>query len=479
MSTESKIREEIAGKANDFFERQSNALAEYEQWGDLFKVKAPARKSNTFSNPRQTEFLRAATAVGTMTYRMMTAADPFFTISPVDSHVDYTQLSTVSHVLRTQLKFARYRENLLRACHYAPVFGSVICQEDYRVVGVSAFGRKLPVTVLLPRSLDQVYFDRATLNIHDADYLGTADITSDAELMRLAHEAKTIDAPWNPKALEAACKDKETKNTINWQVLNRINRAGFSTDDALNSKKKELLMYYGKLDCMNDGIEYVAALINRKYLVRFHANNFQHGRRPFRVAKWIDFDGAMGLGYGHLLARTHAAMDANRQKVQDHGSWGAYGMFKRKKGSVDNQNMLIGPLRTIDVESMDDLQSFGPDPRGADNLMNLDTVLKQEFRSAAMAGDTLQAMATSATATSAALSQDQNVRGLSVIAERNSETLCREHIENNHANNCQNIKAPFNINKAGLRPLFTRRTFAWTWKWKQRRSPTRIISPSA
>lgn len=449
MAKEKDIVEEVAEKATEYEKNMTGFLAEIGEWSNLFKVRPPKREDKTFSNPRQTEFFRAASSVATLSYRMMTAADPFFSVSPVNMNPDYDALDTISHVWKTQLKYSNYRANLLRACHYLPVYGTVICQEDYRIVGVSAHGRKVPVTTMIPRVLDQVMFDRATTNIQDAEWLSTADITGCSDLRRLAMEAKALGAPWNPKALEAAYTEKEEKNTVNFQVLQRIMRSGYSEEEAL-AKKKELLMYYGKLDCMNDGVEYVCALVNRKYLVRFHANNFQHGRRPFRVAKWVDFDAATGLGLGSLLSNQHRSMDANRQKGQDLLSFGAYNMWKRRKNSVADEDMVIRPIQIVDVDNMDDLQPLVPNLGAAEGILRLDEILKQEFRAAANSSDTMQAIATDATATASSLAQNEGMRAISVKSEHIAEPLVREHLEDNHFNNVQNIRAPFNINKAGI-----------------------------
>lgn len=392
---------------------------------------------------------RAVTTTAILQYRMMTAADPFFEARPLSLNANYDDVETIKHVWLTQIKYSKYRANLLRAAHFRPLFGSVICQEDYREIGVSHFGRRIPVTTLTPRVMDQVMFDRAATSFDEADWVATADVTSKHELRRLAQEAKDLGAPWNAKALEAAANDEENNNTINFRVLERIRRSGFSIDDAF-AKKKEIVMYYGKLDCLSDGIEYVAALINRKYLVRFHANNFQHGKRGFRLSKWIDFDHPLGYGLGQLLGGQHKSMDANRQKAQDMASFNAYGMTKRRKNSVSDEDLVIAPLQIIDVDNMDDLMPYQTGNSGQEGIMALDEVLKQEFRVAANASDTMQAIATDATATGAALAQDAAMRANSVMAETAADSLVREHLEVNHANNCQNIRAPFNINKAGI-----------------------------
>jgi hypothetical protein len=445
-----KIVSEVVDKFSDYENNMTAYMASVSEAGDLFKVKPPKRRANTFSNPRQTEMHRAVVACATLCYRMLTAADPFFELRSFDLNADYDKLDTLTHSINTQIDYANYRAALLKSCHFAPAFGTVINQFDYRIIGASKFGRKIPTTVMIPRAMDQVAFDRGTLEIDQAEWLGTADVTSKTDLMRMAYEAKEIGTAWNPSALESASKDEENNNSINQNVLNRIRRSGFSQDDALK-KKKELIMYYGKLDAMNDGIEYVVAVVNRKHLVRFHANSSQYGQRPFSVTKWIDFDHPLGYGMHQLFSPTHRAMDANRQKLQDLNTFASYSMFERKKGSFDNEDAVIGPYKFIDVESVGDLRPIGVNLAAGESMLRLDEIMKQEYRSATGASDTLQAMASDATtATSAALSQNEGMRLLSVRSEQMSPTLVKQYLRNLHDNNLENIRAPFNINKAGI-----------------------------
>lgn len=449
MAKAKQIIDEVRQKADDYDGKAGSFLASVAEWADDFRVKPGKRKARTFSNPKQTEFYRAASANAILEYRMMTSADPYFEARPISLGTSPQEVRTLEQVWLTQHHWSGYRANLLRACHFKPVFGTVLCQEDYRIIGASPFGRRIPVTVMIPRVMDQVFFDRGATSFetNDCDFVGTGDVTSPAALKRLAAEAKETDAPWNAKALESAANDKENTNTISQRVLERLRRAGYTDDEAF-SKKKELLMYYGKLDCMNDGIEYVVALINRKHLVRFHANNFQHGRRGFRIAKHVDFTGALGDGIGSLFGHTHRGMDANRQKAQDLGSFGAYNMWGRRKNSFVDEDAQIAPLQFIDMDSKDDMWPITPSYQALEGILKLDEILKMEFRAATNASDTLQAIVTDATATASALAQNEAMRAISVRAEQASQALVREHLENMHANNVQNIRAPFNINTA-------------------------------
>ena len=460
MSLEQKILSEIVEKTQSYESNMSALMSEVGTTSDLFTIKKPARRKNAFSNPRLTEFHRSTMTLATLMYRMMTAKDPFFSVIPMDFYGDpFDPLSkfinserawTVQSAMDTQLRVAKYRQNLLKANLFCVPFGTVICQEDYKIVGVNARGRRVPVTDFTPRLLDQVAFDRSTIDIDNADWLSTMDVVSDAGLMRLLTEADQIGTPWIKKAIKAAIDLKETSGTINEYVRNRLQRsAGNPGDDAI-ANRKEIIMYYGKIDAMNDGVEYVAAVINRKILVRFHANNFQSGKRPFRTAKWIDWAGPLGLGLGQLLGPLHRSADGNRQKIQDDVALRTYSMFTRRKGTVNDDDLILKPFALIDVDDHTDLQRMKVDGGGAEAGIALEERLIQEFRAASSATDNLQGVTTGVTASESALAQNEALRRISVAAEMAAESLVREHLEVCHANNSEYIKEPFNINRSGV-----------------------------
>lgn len=445
-----KVLNEIVGKLEDFENGMASFMQSVGEWGDLYKIRKPVKRERAFSNPRLTEFFRACNALSTLLYRMMTAKDPYYSMFPVDMDADYAGLDVLNAVFRTQLKYGKHKPNLLKACSYLVPFGTVIVQEDYRIIGVSPFGRRIPTTVFIPRVMDQVCFDRSTTDIDEADWISTSDITSSHALMRLAEESKLIGTSWNAKALEVASNEPTSASTVNDRVISRLSRDVLSGDESGFAKKKELVMYYGKLDCLNDGVEYVVAAVNRRHLVRFHANRFQHGKRQFRIAKWIDFDNPLGIGLGQILSPLHRSMDSNRQRTQDNIAMAAMNMWKRKKNSVSDDNLVIRPLNVVDVEEDGDITALSVPVDGALAALKLEEILKQEFRAASGATDTLQALITDATASEVSLAQNEAMRNISVKAEQIAEPLVREHLEILHWNNVQNIKEPFNVNKAGL-----------------------------
>lgn len=446
---ERKIVDEVVAKAEDYESNMASYMANVGEWGELFKVSRPVRKANTFSNPRLTEFYRASNAIATLMYRMQTAQEPFFDVVPMELGADYSDVEDIRDTLLAQLRYSEYRRYLLKANMYVVPFGTVVCQEDYGVYGINPFGRRLPLTTFRPRMMDQVLFDRGAMELADADWMATSDLTSPHALSRLAEDDQATAKTWFKSALQAAAKDDVGENDINPYVLARLQRAGMKNTDEYR-KRREILLYHGKFDGLNDGVEYVAGVVNRKILVRFHANNFQHGRRPLRVGKWVDFDAPYGIGLGHLFGSLHKSMDANRQKAQDNISMAAYNMWKRRRGSVNDEDLVIQPQQIIDVDEANDLTPLGVDVQGAEAALKLEELMKQEFRAGSGATDTLQAIITEATASEVSLAQNEALRNISVKAEQIAESLVREHLEVCHYNNAQYIKQAFNINKGGV-----------------------------
>lgn len=445
-----KIVDEIVEKAGDYETQQSGWISKVGEWGDIFRVKRPTRKDNTFSNPRLTEGMRANNTLATMAFRMMTAQDPYFDLVPYSPVHGTDKLLKIAATLDIQLEATNYKSHLLNAIMGCVGFGTTIVQEDYEVIGINALGRRVPATTFKPRSLFQVAFDRSCTDLDDADWVTTSDLVSDAGLMRLASQADEIKQPWNKKVLEFAAKEKVDGKDLNQFVSQRLSQLGYGFSGP--TLRKELMMYHGKLDCMNDGIEYVCALVNRKHLVRFHPNQSQHGKRNFRVAYWmrdpLNLD-PTGLGLS-MLGDFHKSMDGNRQKVQDGVTMGTYNMWERNRNAgIDDADLHPRPLNIIDVDEMGQFRPLPFDFRGAEAGLKMEEILRQEFMAASGATPTLQAILTEGTATESTLAQNEALRNISVKAEIMANPLVRDHLRVMHSNNVEFMDAPVNVNIKG------------------------------
>jgi len=451
------IIDEITNKAEDFETNMSHFLEEYNDWADIYSVRPPSRfrnqntrSSHRFSNPRLTEMFRAVNALATTEYRLLTSQDPFFEPVPMELGADRERLKIVESTIQTQLLLSEYKRHLLSALTSKILFGTVIVEEQYKIIGINDL-RRFPVTTFTPRSMTNVFFDRNTFEIEDSDWLMTADVISNGKLRRLPNDSD-IGIEWNKAEIEEAIKQQGMTNTLNSFVRNRLDRAGFHEDSNLTGVK-ELLTYHGKLDAIDDGEDYLVALLNREHMIRFHKNNSMHGKKPFRVAKWIDFElSVTGKGLGHLLARSHRSMDANRQKIQDLISMGTYNIWlKDRLANINANELKIRPQQVIETDNINGIKPIVPDLRGADAGLKLDEILKNEFRAASGATNTLQAIASEGgvTASEAVLSQNEALRAISVRAELAAEQLVRKHLQIMHSNNAQNVNEILNVNIDG------------------------------
>lgn len=449
-----KILDEIIQKVNDYEVNQAAYLSQVGEWGDMFRVKVPAqRNKKAFSNPRLTEFFRAVNTVGTMAYRMMTAQDPFFEIRPL-SLLNYDgQLLRIEATIATQLRESMYKKHLLRGCMGLAAFGTQFVEERYEVKGINAFGRRIPLTTFTPRSLLQVAFERGTTDIDEADWVSTSDLVSDSSLLSLAEGSDKTGQHWEKQVIERAVADKSPIHEMSPFLQARIT-ANQYVNQSGQTLRKELLVYSGKLDCLNDNVEYCCAVVNRRYLVKFYPNKNQHGKRDMRVAHWVEDPlslEALGLGIGTVGGKLHKSMDSNRQRSQDIIAMAGYNMFGRlRTAGINDEQMKIRPLQTIDMDDRNGLFPIITNLQGADASLKLEEILRNEFMAASGATPTLQAILTDSTATESTLAQNEALRNISVKAEIAAESFVREHIQIMHSNNVQYLKEPINVNRAGF-----------------------------
>jgi hypothetical protein len=457
-SKEKQILEEVVTKYRDFESRNMAKIANVVRQGsELYLVSEPSRKKGAFSNPRLTEFHRAANALATMVFRMHTAHDPFWSMQLLGFPDDYAQVETIRETIETQLLVSKFKKNHLRGLRYCAVDGSVVFQEDYSIVNRSASGLPIPVTHYRPRRIDQIAYDDGAMEIESADWVATADLISVSELKALKRDEVKLGKVWIPAALDAAISMEEDVNTMDEQLKSRLERSGL--ERATINKKREVILYYGRLDAMNDGMDYVVGIINRRLIVRFHANNKQHGKRQFRFGNWIDWDRARGYGLTELFSRTHTSMDANMQKMQDAASFDAYSMWAYRSGAVDLNDAEIAPFAMIPVEDKESLWRLESNSQGLVGPLKLQDMMIHNFRTASLANDTLQGIASDGTATASALAQNESLRAIGVIGEILADDLVRDHIGIMHANNQSHIDEAFELNVKGTPRLAYPRDF--------------------
>ena len=446
------IVDEIRGKSEDYENRMSPFLSDYNVWSDMFTMKSPTKKS-VYSNPQTTQMHRAVETLSSLEYRLLTAQDPNFEIVPMDilaeENIDGRML--VQEVLRTQLDKINYRAHLLKAIKMKYLFGTVIVEQPFEMIRLSHLGRKMPATGFQPRSMLQVYFDKDTYDIDKADWLMTSDICNTKYLEKLAEEYEDGDKVWIKSELSKATSDEACYTGIPAFIQARLTASGYNTS-SYPKTKRELITYYGKLDCYNDGIDYVVGIVNRKYLVKFYPSTSQSGKRPFRVAKFVDWElEPLGYGLGGLFGKLHKAIAETDRQTRDLTRFSTLSMFMRHRLSgISDESLKARSWGIVDTDDMQGLAPIQSNTNAITEAMNLQQRLENEFKVASGATDTLQAVVSEATATETAIVQNEAIRRASVNAEMTADKLIRETLEYMHENNTRLISEPFTINVNGV-----------------------------
>ena len=435
MSKKELIIDEIVNKVTDFESNMSSFHQEVNDYSDLFTIKKPAKKSNTFSRPRTPEMFKAVNALGTMIYRMITAQDPFFSCKAVDMGASQESIYRIEKVIQVQLRHSQFKRYLLKALMQTALFGTAIVEETFEWITLNPLGRKIPLTNFIPRSLLQVGFDRNCYDIDKSDWLYTTDRVSKYNLTNMAKNDAGCGI-WSKGDIQSAI-DEKGEETTNTYILNRLNSSNLNQGVDKASEHMELIMYYGKIDAMNDDVEYVCGLVNRKFLVRFHENKDQSGRRNFRVGRWIEWElMPQSMGLGKLLAGHQRSIDANRQKVETGITFNNLNMWlKDRSAGINSQAFKLIPLKIIEGDGVNGLKPVETSGVGIQHGLTLDNILKQEFRTASGAIDLFQAIPTGGTLGEASIAQNEGIRNASVKAELIAESFSRQHLEQMHINN--------------------------------------------
>ena len=445
-----QIVNEIVDKHSDYETRNASFFADYNEWSDFFTIKKPTKRSNAYSNPRVSEMFRAVNALSTTEYRMLTAQEPNFEFCGYDESISPEQIGRIERTIQTQNKWAGYNKNLLRAIYMKNLFGTVIVEEPFDVVNVNSLGRRIPLTRFEPRSLLQVGFDDSVYDIANAEWITTSDFISKYKIIA---DAKDDEGAENKRYIQSAVsdavKDEEGfsgDRFSNSFIASRLAASGYDVTNC-NTNVREKLTYCGRLDCLNDGNIYMAQVINRRHLVMFTPHHSQLGKKPFRVATFINWElEPLGLGLGRLMNGLHKSIDNNRQRVHDMIAFNSANMMlKKRSAGISDASLKLRRMGIIDTDETDGLLPVKVNEMAIADGLKLDEILRQEFRTTSGASDTLQAMITEATASEVSLAQNESMRNISVKAEQTAQSLLREHVEYMHENNGLLIKEPFYI----------------------------------
>lgn len=466
-----KIRDEIMDKVRAWEQALQPFFLEWQElsmnWRVQSRVKTGAKRPTGFHDSKSGETHRAAETLATVWFRMMTAADNFFEAVPkglnaMGQELTPNDLYAIEKVLMTQLRTFHFKEKLLRSLRSLALFGTVIFEETWRQ-RIGADGMAYAEgTDFEHRSLLQTGFDTTVYDIDMSDFIFTVDFPT---VWRLREWARSSPDIWDKSKIAPYLENTEySKNTNELkkgtQVFNRITerqqRAGYNVTDR---NIRELISYHGKLDTNNSVIQqywesegrqddpgdcdFTAGLLQGDEIVKFHMTQYRTWHSRFKTANFKLFElEPLAYGAGRIAKKTQRLIDVTDSRMDDILHFALYGMWKLGRFSgIKPSEFQIKPWNIIQLEDINQLEPLRPDMNAVVQALAMQLQRRDELRANTGATANLQAMDTKATATEATLTQSEAIRGAGVHAEIIAETMIREHLEQMHINNLDNLDA--------------------------------------
>jgi len=440
---------EIKAKVDFWQVRMESQLSRFNSQADFWRLIRPPKRGDLsgFANPQLTETMRATEAISTFFYRAMTSANPNFQFLSSNPAVPQEDLWTSEQVIAWQQTVTSYRRKLLKACRSLALFGTVGVEEPW-VVNMPYYES----TDFLPRSLLQLAFDPLSFDMGLSSWHAVIDYVTEDQLRSLARKMPDV---WDAAAIDEAVSSSANSKNLSPQVLTRMSNAGYTTytgtGSSYNSTIFQLISYYGSLKDDDSGAEWCVATVNDLKTIKAYKSPYK--RRNFVFGHLMEFEmEPYAYGVGKIAESTQPEMNSNRGRMHDVITFSLFNQWlASRSANIKTSQLKLKPWGLIEVEGDPDssLKALRPQLEAVNFGLQMENMMKSEFRTTTGASDSLQAIVTEATATESSIAQTEAVRRLSVQAEVASEQLLREHISKMHENNMTFLDQPFSIAATG------------------------------
>lgn len=476
-SNKTKIIDEAIDKTRMW---ETNMYDFFNEWNEIannFRMipKTHKNKPSGLFNSVSGETNRAVKTLATSWFRMLTAVDPYFEVypqglDPLGMPLNEEDLYAVRGVLVEQFRFFKFKQNLYRALTSLAAFGTVIVEEPWMSLPYGDVTKSMEGTGFQLRSLLQTAFNPNVMDIDFSDFIATIDYLDKYNVRQMAYRNDELwDRATVDKLLdERASQGKTNSNThvmqVYGEILKRKQRVGYrDSQDSLI----EVINFHGKLDVNNPVFEdywqsegrtddirftdWTVGIMDGSNLVRFHPTAYGSWQFVFKTAHTDLFETEpIGYGVGKFGKRIQRELNTTQSRAQDALMMGVYMMhIVGKYAGLKSSQLNIKPFNVIELEDIDQFKQMKTDLSSIAQALAMQGLLKEDFRSITRATSGLQASVTGATATEASLTQNESIRGVSVIAELIAETLMRDHILQAHRNNLVALDSPIAINING------------------------------
>ena len=445
-----KAHYEIKEKIDYWHSRLVSQLYRFNTYADFWRLVKPTRGGSLdgFANPQLTETTRATEAIATFLYRALTSAQPNFQLLSHNPMVTQEQLYKSECVIEWQKQVTQYPRKLLKALRSQTLMGTVGIEEPF-VVNKPYFES----TDFVPRSLLQMAFDPLAIDIATSGWHAFIDFVTEEMLVNMAQKMPEV---WDPEAIQEVIDSGKQYGNMTPEVISRLAAAGYYSfsggpTTANVSHIFYMVTYYGPLtdNPLPDGQEWCVSTINDLHIIRAHPSPYK--RRPVGFSHLNEFElEPYGYGTGRIAENLQPEMNSNRGRMHDTITFSLFNMWiASRMANIKTNQLRIKPWGVVETDDPDGLKPIRPQLEGVNYGIQLENLMKNEYRATTGATDNLQALVTEATATESSIAQSEAVRRLSVIAEINAEVLLRDHVSKMHENNQTFLDQAFWIASTG------------------------------
>lgn len=445
-----KAHYEIKEKIDYWHSRLVAQLYRFNTYADFWRLVKPPRSGalDGFANPQVTETTRATEAIATFLHRALTSAQPNFQLLSHNPLVDPSQLWKSEITLEWQKTAMQYPRKLLKALRSCALMGTVAVEEPW-VVNRPYFEG----TDFVPRSLLQIAFDPLAIDISLSGWHGYIDFVTEDTLKDLAEKMPDV---YDPTAIQHVLDSAKQYGNMTPEVISRLAAAGYYSftggpTTANVSHVFYMVTYYGSLsdNPLPPGQEWKVTVINDLHVISAHPSPYR--RRPNVFAHLNEFElEPYGYGVGRVAESLQPELNSNRGRMHDTITFSLFNMWiASRMANIKTSQLRIKPWGVVETDDAEGLKPIRPQLEGVNFGVQLENLMKNEFRATTGATDNLQALVTEATATESSIAQSEAVRRLSVMAEIIAEPLVREHLSKMHENNATFLDEPFWIANTG------------------------------
>ncbi|PWT87988.1 MAG: hypothetical protein C5B54_11355 [Acidobacteria bacterium] len=441
---------EIKEKIDYWHSRLVSQLYRFNTYADMWRLVKPPRSGTLdgFANPQVTETTRATEAIATFLHRALTSAQPNFQLLSHHPQVSEESLWKSEIVLSWQQQVTGYAKKLLKALRSCTLMGTVAIEEPF--ISNRPY---YEATDFIPRSLLQIAFDPLAIDMTTSGWHATIDFVTEDMLKNLAQKMPQV---WGPKAIQNTVDSAKQYGNMTPEVIARLAAAGYYsfTGGPVTANVSHvfyLVTYYGPLNDnpLPEGQEWVVSVVNDLHVVRAHPSSYR--RRPFVFAHLNEFElEPYGYGVGRVAESLQPEINSNRGRMHDTITFSLFNMWiASRMANIKTSQLKIKPWGVVETDDAEGLKPIRPQLEGVNFGIQLENLMKQEFRATTGATDNLQALVTEATATESSIAQTEAVRRLSVMAEIIAEPLLREHLSKCLENNTIFLDQPFWVANTG------------------------------